>query len=78
MKSEWIDDQPDRTAARDAAPGYGLEEVVRLDENLIAEPPAPGRNTMPASHSSSRIASRSALRKYFAIAVANRFGGSWP
>ena len=33
---------------------------------------------MPASHTSSSIASRAALRKYFAIAVANTFGGSWP
>ena len=32
-----------KIGARDAAPGYGLEEVVRLDENLIAEPPAPGK-----------------------------------
>ena len=33
---------------------------------------------MPASHTCSRIASRVALRKYFAMAVANAFGGSWP
>ena len=33
---------------------------------------------MPASHSWSRIASRVALWKYFAIAEANAFGGSWP
>ncbi len=33
---------------------------------------------MPASQISSRIASRVALRKYFAIAVANALEGSWP
>lgn len=33
---------------------------------------------MPASQTSSRIASRVALRKYFAIAVAKTLGGSWP
>ena len=33
---------------------------------------------MPASQTSSRIASRVGLPKYFAIAVANTFGGSWP
>ena len=33
---------------------------------------------MPASQICSRIASRVALRKYFAIAVAKRFGGSCP
>ena len=38
----------------------------------------PGRNTMPASHASSRIASRVALWKYLAIAEAKAFGGSWP
>ena len=29
--------------ARDAAPGYGLEQVVRLDESEIVEPAAPGK-----------------------------------
>ena len=33
---------------------------------------------MPASQTSSRIASRAGLPKYFAIAVANTFGGSCP
>ena len=33
---------------------------------------------MPASQICRRIASRRALRKYFAIAVANTFDGSWP
>lgn len=33
---------------------------------------------MPLSQTCSRMASRSALRKYFAIAVANRLGGSCP
>ena len=33
---------------------------------------------MPALHTSSSIASRGALRKYFAIAVAKTLGGSWP
>ena len=33
---------------------------------------------MPALQTSSSTASRGALRKYFAIAVANGLGGSWP
>ncbi len=33
---------------------------------------------MPRSQTSSRTASRVALPKYFAIAVAKRLGGSWP
>lgn len=32
-----------KIGARAAEPGYGLEEVIRLDENLIAEPPTPGK-----------------------------------
>jgi branched-chain amino acid transport system substrate-binding protein len=32
-----------KIGARDAAPGYGLEQVFRLDENEIVEPAAPGR-----------------------------------
>lgn len=32
-----------KIGARDAAPGYGLEQVVRLDESEIVEPPAPGK-----------------------------------
>lgn len=32
-----------KIGARDAAPGYGLEQVVRLDETEIVEPPSPGR-----------------------------------
>ena len=33
---------------------------------------------MPASQTSSRIASRVALRKYLAMAVAKTLDGSWP
>ncbi|KQX94813.1 ABC transporter substrate-binding protein [Variovorax sp. Root473] len=32
-----------KIGARDAAPGYGLEQVYRLDENEIVEPPSPGK-----------------------------------
>ncbi|MDM0075976.1 ABC transporter substrate-binding protein [Variovorax sp. J2P1-59] len=32
-----------KIGARDAAPGYGLEQVVRLDETEIVEPAAPGK-----------------------------------
>lgn len=32
-----------KIAARDAEPGYGLEEVIRLDESEVVEPPSPGR-----------------------------------
>jgi branched-chain amino acid transport system substrate-binding protein len=32
-----------KIGARDAAPGYGLEQVFRLDENEIVEPPSPGK-----------------------------------
>ncbi|RZL91970.1 MAG: ABC transporter substrate-binding protein [Variovorax sp.] len=32
-----------KIGARDAAPGYGLEQVVRLDESEIVEPAAPGK-----------------------------------
>ena len=40
--------------------------------------PAPGRKTIPAWQTSSRIASRMALRTYLAIAVASTLGGSCP
>ena len=33
---------------------------------------------MPPRQTSSRTSSRIALRKYFAIAEPNGFGGSWP
>lgn len=32
-----------KIGARDAAPGYGLEQVYRLDESEIVEPAAPGK-----------------------------------
>jgi branched-chain amino acid transport system substrate-binding protein len=32
-----------KIGARDSAPGYGLEQVVRLDEAEIVEPPSPGK-----------------------------------
>ena len=32
-----------RIAARDAAPGYGLTEVLRLDESTVVEPASPGK-----------------------------------
>ncbi|KWT68515.1 MULTISPECIES: ABC transporter substrate-binding protein [unclassified Variovorax] len=32
-----------KIGARDTPPGYGLEQVVRLDETEIVEPPSPGR-----------------------------------
>ncbi|RYF80204.1 MAG: ABC transporter substrate-binding protein [Comamonadaceae bacterium] len=32
-----------KIGARDAAPGYGLEEVIRMDESEIVEPPSPGK-----------------------------------
>ncbi|SIQ47591.1 MULTISPECIES: ABC transporter substrate-binding protein [Pseudacidovorax] len=32
-----------KIGAREAAPGYGLEQVIRLDESEIVEPPSPGR-----------------------------------
>ncbi|WP_225785354.1 ABC transporter substrate-binding protein [Xenophilus sp. Marseille-Q4582] len=32
-----------KIGARDAAPGYGLEEVIRMDESEIVEPATPGR-----------------------------------
>ena len=32
-----------KIGAREAPPGYGLEQVIRLDENEIVEPPSPGR-----------------------------------
>jgi len=32
-----------KIGARDAAPGYGLEQVVRLDETEIVEPATPGK-----------------------------------
>ena len=32
-----------KIAARKAAPGYGLEEVIRLDESQVIEPASPGK-----------------------------------
>lgn len=32
-----------KIGARDAAPGYGLEEVVQINESEIVEPPSPGK-----------------------------------